>query len=407
VNLMRQRFNTSGLKSWVCLATVMATVMATVTTALLGACGGGVGTGGTGSFGNAGGFTSGPITGFGSVIVNAVRYDDSAALVQDGDGISRSRDDLRLGMTVEIESGTVTSAATAKATSIRYDSELLGTVASVSVAGSSFTLLGQTVVSDAATVFDPVVGSLAALRVGLSVEVFAVYDVANQRYRATRVGAVLAGSVAHLRGTVTQLDAAVQTLRIGNSTYAYATAAGRPADLAVGQAVRLRLSASTPANGRYDVAGFGTALRALADSDDAKLKGLITAFTSSTAFSVNGRPVDASTATFPNGSSGLRAGARVEAEGSLRSNVLVAKKVTFEEESGGSNQTFEVHGPISAVDAANKTFVLRGLTIGTSRSDLKYENGTAANLVVGRSVEVKGKLSGDGLRIDAALINFE
>jgi hypothetical protein len=103
----------------------------------------------------------------------------------------------------------------------------------------------------------------------------------------------------------------------------------------------------------------------------------------------------------------LRVGAAVEVEGSVRVGVLVAKKVTLEEESGGSSQTFEVHGPISAVDAANKTFVLRGLTIGTSRSDLKYENGSAANLVVGRSVEVKGKLSGDGLRIDATLINFE
>jgi hypothetical protein len=407
VNLMRQLFGTSGLKSWFCLATVMATVMATVTTALLGACGGGVGTGGTGSFGNAGGFTSGPITGFGSVIVNAVRYDDSAAVVQDGDGISRSKDDLRLGMTVEIESGAVTSAATAKASSIRYGSELLGTVASVSAATSSFSLLGQTVMSDAATVFDPAVGSLGALRVGSAVEVFAVYDAAALRYRARRVGPVLAGTVAHLRGTLTQLDAAAQTLRIGNTTYAFANAAGRPADLAVGQTVRLRLSASTPVSGRYDVAGFGTALRALADSDDARLEGLISAFTSSGSFSVNGRPVDARAASFPNGSSGLRVGAAVEAEGSLRSGVLVAKKVTFKEESGGGNQTFEVHGPITAVDAANKTFVLRGLTIGTSRSDLKYDNGTAANLVVGRSVEVKGKLSADGLRIDATSINFE
>jgi hypothetical protein len=236
--------------------------------------------------------------------------------------------------------------------------------------------------------------------------VFAAYDVASQRYRATRVGPVPAGAIAHLRGTVTQLDAAALTLRIGNSTYAYATAAGRPADLAVGQTVRLRLSGAA-VNGRFEVLGFGTALRALADIDDAKLKGLITAFTSSVAFSVNGRPVDARTATFPNGSAGLRAGARVEAEGSLRGGVLVAKKVTFEEESGGGNQTFEVRGPITAADAAAKTFVVRGLTIATARPDLRYENGSAANLVVGRAVEVKGKLSGDGLRIDATSIKFE
>ena len=66
------------------------------------ACGGGVGSGGTG------GFASGPISGFGSVIVNGVRFDDTFATVVDGDGTTRTRDDLRLGMTVDIDSGAIT-----------------------------------------------------------------------------------------------------------------------------------------------------------------------------------------------------------------------------------------------------------------------------------------------------------
>jgi hypothetical protein len=382
--------------------------LASVLLAGLTACGGGVGTGGTGSFGDAGGFTAGPITGFGSVIVNGVRYDDSAALVQDGDGTRRNRDELRLGMTVEIESGAVTAAtATAAANSIRFDSELLGPVATVNAAGNTFTLLGQTVLTDAATVFDPAVGSLGALRAGASVEVFAVYDAASQRYRATRVGPVLSGAVAHLRGLLTQVDAVAQTLRIASSTYIFVGAAGTPSNLAVGQTVRLRLAPSTPVNGRFVVSAFGTALAALRDSDDARLKGLITTFTSSTNFSVNGRRVDASAASFPNGSNGLRVGARVEAEGSLRDGVLLAQRVKFEEESGGSNQTFEVKGPITALDAAAKTIVVRNATISTARGDLRYENGTAANLVLNRLVEVRGKLSADGLRIEATQIKFE
>ena len=59
--------------------------------AALASCGGGVGSGGTGSF------ASGPITGFGSVIVGGVRFDDSTANVEDGEGGRRSRDELRLG----------------------------------------------------------------------------------------------------------------------------------------------------------------------------------------------------------------------------------------------------------------------------------------------------------------------
>ncbi len=370
---------------------------------------GGVGSGGTGN-GATTSYTEGPITGFGSVIVNGVRYDDTAARVQDGDGISRSRDDLRLGMTVEIDGGAIntsTATATASASSIRYDSDLLGAVGSINVAVSTFTVLGQTVLTDAATVFDPAVGSLAALRVSALVEVFAVFDPANLRYRATRVGPATSAAVPHVRGQVAQVDAATQTLKIANTTYGYAGAAGIPSDLAAGQFVRLRVAAGAPLSGRYTVLGFGTALRSLPDSDEAKLKGVVSAFTSANAFSVNGRPVNAGSASFPNGSAGLRVGAKVEAEGSLSKGVLVAKKVTVETEDGGSNQTFEISGPITSVNAAEKTFVLRGLTIGTGRSDLRYQNGTAANVVVGRSVEVKGKLSADGLRIDAFNINFE
>jgi hypothetical protein len=368
---------------------------------------GGVGSGGTGD-GVATGYTAGPITGFGSVIVNGVRYDDTAATVLDGDGLPRSREDLRLGMTVEIDSGAVNStSATARANSIRFDSELLGAVGTVNASAGSFTVLAQTVVTDAATVFDFAVGALSALKVGMSVEVFAVYDPANQRYRATRVGTATTSSTPHLRGLVAQVDAGAQTLKIGSATFAYAGAAGVPADLAAGQFVRLRLASSTPSAGRFAVLGFGTALRVLPDSGDARLTGVVSSFLSTSLFGVNGRPVDASGASFSNGTAGLKLGARVEVEGRLSQGVLLASKVKVVSEQEGGNQTFELHGPITAVNSAEKTFVVRGLTIGTGRADLRYENGTAANLVVGRSVEVKGKLSLDGLRIDAFNINFE
>ncbi|MGE5115419.1 MAG: hypothetical protein ACM3N6_02890, partial [Betaproteobacteria bacterium] len=43
-------------------------------------CGGGVGTGGTGSYG------SGPVSGFGSIFVGDIEFDDSAAAIVDDDG---------------------------------------------------------------------------------------------------------------------------------------------------------------------------------------------------------------------------------------------------------------------------------------------------------------------------------
>jgi hypothetical protein len=382
---------------------------AVVLAALLAAgCGGGVGSGGTGSF------ASGPITGFGSVIVNNVRFDDGAAAVEDGDGERRSNSDLRLGMTVEIDSSAFMTDATgvsASASRIRFDSELRGPVASVDVAGNAFSLLGQRVTVDSTTVFAEAPGALVSMAPGALVEVFAVFDPAAARYRAKRVAMAAAGATAQLRGPVAQLDVATQTLRLGSgsgsATYSYAGATGVPATLAVGQFVRLRVATSVLPSGRWQVLSFGTALQPLVDADGASLKGLITAFTSATSFSVNGRPVDATNASFPDGRAGLALGVRVETEGSLRNGTLRATKVSIESDAQESEHDFELHGAVESVNAAAKTFGLRGQTVSTARSDLRYENGNATNLVVGRRVEVKGRLSSDGLRIEATKISFE
>src|SRR5438128_484994 len=70
-----------------------------------GATVGGVDTGGTGAF------STGRITGFGSVIVNGVRFEDNAARVADDDDEAKvfRPEDLRLGMVVRIRAGAVTA----------------------------------------------------------------------------------------------------------------------------------------------------------------------------------------------------------------------------------------------------------------------------------------------------------
>lgn len=370
---------------------------------LLGACGGGVGSGGTGSF------ASGPITGFGSVIVNGVRFDDSNAGVEDGEGNRRTRDELKLGMTVDVDSGAISGSSgsqTATATRIRFESELRGPVADIDAGAGSFTVLGQRVVLDATTVLDESLGSLGTLVAGTAVEVYAVFDPATDRYRAKRVELAAGGATAQVRGLVAALDTGARTLRIGATVYAYGSAGNVPADLAVGRFVRLRV-APTAIGGRYTVLSFGTALASLPDADGASLKGLITAFSSFGAFSVNGRPVDASQASSPDGRNGLGLGVRVEVKGDLRAGVLRATEVKIESDGGDDDSRFELNGNIVSVNSLGQTFVLRGLTVSTARSDLRYDNGTAANLVVGRKVQVKGRLSADRLRIEATTIKFE
>ncbi|MBA4175347.1 MAG: hypothetical protein C0505_02095 [Leptothrix sp. (in: Bacteria)] len=372
--------------------------------ALVAGCGGGgVGSGGTG------GFASGPITGFGSVIVGGVRFDDRNAEVEDLDGQRRSRDELRLGMTVDIDSSAITNAATgatATANRIRFESELSGPVGLVDVAGGSFTLLGQRVTVDASTVFDEGLnGGLAGLNTGQPVEIYAVFDAAAQRYRATRVEPAAVALGLRLRGPLAAVDTTAQTLRVGSVSYRYAGASGVPAGLAAGQFVRLRLEAELLPTPRWVVRSFGTALRPWADADDVKVEGLITAFGSATSFSVNGRLVDASGAGL-GGGAGLAAGVRVEVEGNLRGGVLRATRVVIKSDDEVRNRGFEIEGSITAVAAGGGGFVVRGVTVNTTRTDLRYENGTAAQLTVGRRVEVRGVLAADRRSVDATRISF-
>ena len=111
----------------------------------LSACGGGVETGGTG----AGAYVQGPISGFGSVIVGGVRFDDNCNCVQDAEGAAFAREQLRLGMVVEVESGPIrddgSGGRAATATRVRLGSALLGPVSASELAGTRLTVLGQAV----------------------------------------------------------------------------------------------------------------------------------------------------------------------------------------------------------------------------------------------------------------------
>lgn len=370
-------------------------------------CGGGVGSGGTGT----GSYTSGAITGFGSIFVNGVRFDETAASVRDDDDNLRSSSELRLGMQVEVQGDTIvtdSSGRSAKASSIRLGSEMVGPAASVNLGSSSLTVLGQTVYTSGETVFDSGLPSgLASISAGRVLEVHAKYDAALPGYRATRIEPKALAAAWSLRGTVAAVDAAARTLRIGTATFNWAGANGAngaPGDLAAGSLVRVQLAVGTDALGRYTVTGFGTAQRTPPDLPQAEFKGFITRFSSAASFAVNNLPVDASAASFPDGTAGLRLGARVEVEGRIQAGTLVATSVSIESDSQVEQREFEFRGAISAVDAANRTITVRGEVISTARTDLRIDNGTAADLVLGRNVEVKALLTPQRTRFEAVRI---
>ena len=364
---------------------------------LMAGCGGGGGGSPTASVpaGGTGSSASGAITGFGSIIVGGVRFDDSAASIQDDDGADLNSNNLKLGMVVRIKGGKKTddgSSIRAKADSIEVHSELQGPVDSKTA--NSIVVLGQTVKISATTFFEDGL-SLATLAVGAVVEVHGFVDPVNNNLTATRIENKPNAKVFKLQGAIKALNTATKTFTIGTGTGAltisYLTA-DLPASLVLANdlVVRVRL-ALTPLTGTRTALKIRKYEIEKEDRNEAEVEGIITAFTSTSLFSVNGLPVDASTATFEGGKTGVVLGARVEVEGSIVNGVLVAKKVELE---GGEDAAkFELHGTLSQLDKIAKTFVLRGMTVKYDSATILFVGVTALTLANGLNIEVKGKRS--------------
>lgn len=385
----------------------------------LAGCGGGGGGGLAGvSSGGTGSFSSGPITGFGSIIVGGIRFDDSTArTILDVDDDNKDlRGNLKLGMMVKVK-GKPINALRAEAETIEVRSELLGPIDSIpspQTTPPTLMVLGQTVQITATTIFEEGLTGLAALVVGDIVEVHGFVDPLTNRLTATRVERKLLINVKafKLQGTLSALDTTAQTFKIGTLTIGFAPPVDIPTSLVLanGLLARVRL-ATTPATGTRKAIKI-RAVEAeieVEDRNEAEIEGTITAFTSTSKFSVNGQPVDASSAVFSNGTAGIVLGARVEVEGSLVKGVLVAKKVELKDEKDENDPLkFELHGTISGLNTTAKTFVLRGITVNYSAtSDIRPAGKTVANLVNGVSVEVKGVASTDGTKVNATRISFD
>jgi hypothetical protein len=368
------------------------------------ACGGGSGDMPSGSA-----FTQGTINGFGSVIVNGIRFDDSAAQVLDDDGQPHSSGDLKLGMNVDVDSGDIDRGSnSAKANRIRFGAAIVGPVSAISTTTTpqTLTVLDETVEVSSTTVFDnSLVGGIAAIQVGDILAVHALFDTASGHYLAKRIEPDPAATVFKVRGIVANLDAAAMTFMVGSALIDFSgvPAASLPT-LANGLRVRVRLQTAKNSAGAWVAISIQADRQQMEDRDEAEVRGTITDFTSTASFSVNGLPVDASKAAFPDGTAGIVKGAMVEVEGAIVNGVLVASKVELEDRHH-DNDANELHGAISNLDTTAQTFVVRGVTVHYSATTV-FKDGTQANLANGVMVEVKGMLSADGTTVEAASIEF-
>jgi hypothetical protein len=382
------------------------TLAALLAAALVAACGGGGGDT-TAAGTTAAAYTAGPVRGFGSIIVNGVRFDDSGVTPEDEDAADRgSSKAVRLGTMVQIESGKVDdSTGRARALHIRFGSEIVGPIASIDAATTSFVVLGQTVDVKPETVFDDSIpGGFSGLAKDAVVEVHALHDAATGHYIATRVEAESGALFYKLRGVVSALDTTAKTFQIGSAVISYAGVGTLPAAFGDGLKVRVRLATTQASAGVWNAVTIASGVRRVDDLPDARLLGNVTAFTSATAFEVNGIPVDARNARIDNGP--VTDSSRVEVRGTASNGTVVATRVTVLRANDDLVRGVELHGTISAPDAAGKTFTLRGVKVDWSDLTV-FAGGTSAGLVEGAKVEVKGVLSSNGSTLAAVLIRFE
>jgi hypothetical protein len=281
---------------------------------------------------------------------------------------------------------------------------MIGPVGASDPVARTLTVLGQTIDIAATTVFDDALaGGQAALAIGDVVEVYASIDAATGHYLATRVERKSGVAAFVLRGIVGGLDATARAFSIGATRISYAGVAAPPT-LANGSFVRVALALAPGAGGVWSAIAIGDRTPALDDRDEAKVEGLVSALTSTTQFSVDGTPVDARAAQFPDGTAGLAVGRRVEVEGAARSGVLVATRVRLPSDSQGGGD-FDVRGAIASLDIVAKTFVVRNVVVSFSGA-VDFRNGTALDLAPGIEVEARGMLTADGTRLQATRIDF-
>jgi len=172
---------------------------------------------------------------------------------------------------------------------------------------------------------------------------------------------------------------------------------GTASDLVNGRQV----AATGPVNSSGVLVAHKVSIGALPGAPIIEVEGLIASFVSIANFKVDGQQIDASKATFQNGTAGSLANGRdVTAKGPVTAGVLQATSVEFHD--SGQDEGAEVEGKISNF-VSPSNFVVAGRTIDASSAT--FSHGTIADLANGKAVQVHGTLVGAVLK--ASSVEFD
>jgi Domain of unknown function (DUF5666) len=358
----------------------------------------------------------GPINGFGSVVVNGIKFDDNGARIEIEDNEDRIGDDnggLRVGMLVQV-SGKVEDNGTrrvGKAERIEMEAEIRGPiknlVAATTGTGGSFSSMGVNVKADDRTALFGI-AKLGDLKSGDVVQVH------GQRNDDGSVSALLvqrrpSADSYKSTGIISNHNSGAKSFNIGTMTVLYSSSTELrrlSSGLSDGMLVRVQGRSS----GFDDSANSLQASRIKSSSifddsssfNESEVRGLVSGLSADkSSFKLNGVTVNVSASTqFLRGTKDqLANGSNVEVEGSVSNGVLQARKVKYEDSSSTGQSEFEMEftGTVSALVASGSdfTFTARGQKVRTTSStEFRLRSGPLAN---GMLVEVKGLQLVDGV----------
>ena len=379
-------------------------------TVFVSACGGGGSdnntTGNPDPGGNTGGITGtgiafaiGPVTGFGSVIVNGVTYDTSAAAF-DIDGMVGSQDDLELGHYVVVTGTISDDGTTGTANNVTFGDNVEGPVSSVDSAAGTLVVLGQTIVVDGGTsIDDSCPATLSELTGVAAVEVSGPVR-ADGTIVATRIECKAVAGELEVTGLVSNLNTGAMTFQINALVVDYSEA------MVDNFPTAGVINEGDPVEAKGNALGDSGELLAtrveykgadLADNegDHAEIEGFITRFASATNFDVSGIAVTSNGSTVYEGgaASDLGLNLKVEVEGEFNaSGTLVATKVEIKQ---GTN--VRVVGRIDSISGS--TVLVLNIPITTDslttrfedQSDARVEPLRVGDLRVDDYIEVRGQ----------------
>ena len=336
------------------------------------------GTGGTGIF-------QGAISGFGSVIVNGVTYDNSRAVMR-LNGAVVLQDKLRLGMVATVFGDRVAGAVSGTASQIEVWSVAQGPASEVRA--GQFKVAGMTILTTAATwVYGVSAGT--AVSDGNYVSVWGL-QADKDGHSWTACCVVVSNAVADaVSSGVVNMEDGQRTL---NNVRLTGAVASKLPDKAV-----VRVQGTWSADASLNVVSTKSidSVVAMPSQGDVEIEGVVTTVPSGSGFMLGSITVEAVPASYSPAGAFIALGSRVEVYGSWVGGVLKATKVELEDDQ--RTNTVEIKAAFQQFTSL-ADFVMQGQRCDATGVMLSSAT-TSALFRAGAIFEVKGVKKGDWLQV--------